>query len=126
MASQIEENNSNYPPGAVGFATSNGATEVALIAAPGATKRLRLRGIQLSSIGDTSHTVTFRNGISGATFYSIVLGPSTAAPTYINRDVDLGPGFILSKNQSLQVALEGASALVKIGASCEVLEESGS
>jgi hypothetical protein len=124
MPTRIEENGLNYPGGAVGFKASNGTTEVVVIPAPGDGKRLRLTGVQLSSTDDANQTVTFRNGISGSTFYSLIVPAASAAPTLGVRDVQFGQGgFVLGANQSLNAALGEASiTAVSIAASADILD----
>lgn len=123
MSTRSEQNNSNYPAGTVGFKASNGTTEVAVIAAPASGKRLRLTSIQLASLDDAVQLVTFRNGNSGATFYSIQVAKG-AADIPATRDINFGPGgFVLDPGKALMAALGEASiTTVAIGASADVLD----
>ena len=107
----------NYPPSSSGVNTSNGTTEVTILAAPGAGKRLRLRSLHLSeTAGAAAQTIILRNGISGATFYKVILAPTVAAPTFASRDIDFfDGGFTLAANSALMAAVTASTTMV-IGA----------
>ena len=122
MPSQYDVELKNYPTSTAGAIASNGTTEVAVLAAPGGGKRLRIRSMQLSTLAaGAQDTVILRNGASGATFYKVLIGPSTAAPTYAARDLDFGDaGFVLSANAALMASIVTGTTGILIGASAAI------
>lgn len=124
MASLNDKDLKNYPQPTAGFKASNGTTEVAVIAAPGGNKRLRLTGLFIDGTAIAADNVIFRNGISGATFLALHVGPSTAAPTYASRDIVNQQGiFLLSANSALMASVAaGSAAAVNIVATALIEE----
>jgi hypothetical protein len=114
----------HYPSSTCGAKASNGTTEVVVLAAPGAKKRLRIMSLHVSSSDDAIQTVTFRNGISGATFYSLLVNGANASPSFFTRDIEFPRGgLVLSENASLNAALGEASiTTLNIGASALIEE----
>ena len=110
-----------YPLATLADKQSNGTAEVTLFPAPGSNRRLRIVSLHATAkAANGQETVIFRNGASGATFYSFLL-PTYAVGLRADRDQYFGPkGPVLTANVALMASIVAGTTGVQLGACVQV------